>query len=110
MDKQEPAFPRFDEVRTFCPVLCQRSAKQKHEAHSAGLHFGRQSQLDPDDVFGNEFPKTCDLEEIFGGPQEMRKRYRHRTSSGNWTKDKLMPHEEVAYKKRMGFYRSPSKR
>eukprot|EP01122_Echinamoeba_exundans_P007884 TRINITY_DN2513_c0_g2_i1.p1 TRINITY_DN2513_c0_g2~~TRINITY_DN2513_c0_g2_i1.p1 ORF type:complete len:1208 (-),score=390.25 TRINITY_DN2513_c0_g2_i1:68-3691(-) len=72
----------------------------------------RQSSVDPDDVFGTDFPKTCDLAEIFATDKtsaEDRRRYRHRTSSGNWTRDKLHAHEDLHYKKRMGFYRSPTK-
>jgi hypothetical protein len=72
----------------------------------------RQSAVDPDDVFGTDFPKTCDLAEIFATDKtsaEDRRRYRHRTSSGNWTRDKLHTNEDLHYKKRMGFHRSPTK-
>lgn len=72
----------------------------------------RQSNVDPDDIFGTDFPKTCDLVEIFSTDKttaEERRRYRHRTSSGNWSRDELQPREQAQYKRRMGYARSPTK-
>eukprot|EP00980_Cylindrotheca_fusiformis_P010430 scaffold2315_cov113-Cylindrotheca_fusiformis.AAC.23 len=55
-------------------------------------------RVDPDDIFPEV--KTCDLEAIFGGKKS---RYTRRTSSGNWTQDKVTVAEKLVYKRTMGF-------
>lgn len=61
-----------------------------------------QYSVDPEDVFGNDFPATCDLTDIFS---EVKTRImsRARTSSAFWTRDKLTLDEKREYKRRMGF-------
>lgn len=64
----------------------------------------RQKTMDPDRIFQSK-PSSCDLEEVFGGFDTLRPRKRdptRRTSSGDWTKDKLSGREELAYRKAMG--------
>ena len=54
---------------------------------------------DPDLIFAEI--STCDLERIFDGNK--RKRFRERTSSGNWLSDKLTNTERRKYRVAMGF-------
>lgn len=54
---------------------------------------------DPDEVFGEV--QTCNLEMIFASSKNSR--FRNRTSSGNWEKDRVTAHEKMAYKRRMGY-------
>jgi len=51
-------------------------------------------KLDPDEIFGEV--QTCDLEAIFNRD---RSRYKQRTSSGIWTKDRATSAEKEAYKR-----------
>lgn len=51
---------------------------------------------DPDSIF--EKVKTINLEEVFQGHQQKR-RFRSRTSSGMWVRDRLTAKEELEYKK-----------
>lgn len=55
-------------------------------------------RVDPDEIFPEV--QTCDLEAIFGGKKS---RYTRRTSSGNWTNDKVTTAEKLVYKRTMGF-------
>ncbi|CAJ1931999.1 unnamed protein product [Cylindrotheca closterium] len=55
-------------------------------------------RVDPDEIFPEV--QTCDLEAIFGGKKS---RYTRRTSSGNWTQDKVTTAEKLVYKRTMGF-------
>jgi hypothetical protein len=55
-------------------------------------------KLDPDEIFPEV--SSCDLEAIF---DQKKKRYIKRTSSGNWTKDKVTITEKLVYKRKMGF-------
>ncbi|CAJ1928896.1 unnamed protein product [Cylindrotheca closterium] len=55
-------------------------------------------RVDPDEMFPEV--QTCDLEAIFGGKKS---RYTLRTSSGNWTRDKVTTAEKLVYKRTMGF-------
>lgn len=57
-----------------------------------------QANFDPDNIFGSAFPKTCDLEKIFG-----KRKFRPRSSSVNWSSDRLLKSEEIEYKKAMGY-------
>merc|ERR1712238_517887 len=59
-------------------------------------------RMDPDEIFSEV--STCNLEEIF---DQKKKRYVKRTSSGNWTKDRVTATEKLVYKREMGF---PAKR
>ena len=55
---------------------------------------------DPDEIFPEV--QTCDLEAIF---EKKKGRYTRRTSSGNWTKDRVTVEEKLVYKRTMGFAR-----
>lgn len=61
-----------------------------------------QASIDPDEIFGTDFPTTCDLGEIFS-EVKVRIMARPRTSSGLWTRDKLTVDEKKEYKRRMGY-------
>jgi hypothetical protein len=56
------------------------------------------SKLDPDVIFTEV--ETCDLEAIFDRKKD---RYKKRTSSGNWTKDRVTAVEKLTYKRNMGY-------
>ncbi|KAA8492377.1 Inner centromere protein-related protein pic1 [Porphyridium purpureum] len=60
----------------------------------------RQRFVDPDSIFPRMY--TCNLEEVFAAVKEKKKRYRARTSTGNWVRDRLTWQEEMEYKKKMG--------
>lgn len=53
-----------------------------------------QNKEDPDEVFANA-PPMCNLSDLFGD----RRKYRTRSSSGNWTMDRLTALEKTVYKK-----------
>ena len=53
---------------------------------------------DPDEIFGEV--ETCDLQAIF---LENKNRYKKRTSSGLWTKDRATSSEKLAYKRTMHY-------
>mmetsp|Transcript_1209 Transcript_1209/g.1768 ORF Transcript_1209/g.1768 Transcript_1209/m.1768 type:complete len:776 (+) Transcript_1209:217-2544(+) len=55
-------------------------------------------RIDPDNIFPEV--QTCNLEEIF---DQKKSRYKKRTSSGNWTQDKVTAKEKLVYKREMGF-------
>jgi hypothetical protein len=55
-------------------------------------------RLDPDTLFPEV--DTCDLEAIF---EKKRSRFKKRTSSGNWSKDRVTSAEKKTYKRMMGF-------
>jgi Inner centromere protein, ARK binding region len=55
-------------------------------------------RCDPDEIFCEV--QTCDLQAIFNSK---RSRYIRRTSSGNWTKDKVTAMEKLSYKRAMGY-------
>jgi len=54
--------------------------------------------LDPDSIFPEV--ETCDLAAIF---DQKKTRYKKRTSSGNWTKDRVTVAEKLTYKRTMGY-------
>jgi len=55
-------------------------------------------RFDPDEIFPEV--QTCDLQAIF---DSKRTRYIRRTSSGNWTKDRVTAVEKLTYKRAMGY-------
>lgn len=72
-------------------------------AHKENLKRSLQRQyversVDPDELFGEV--TTCNLEAIFGREKT---KYRKRTSSGNWTRDRATVAEKLAFKRQMGF-------
>lgn len=72
-------------------------------ARSANLPHALSSETrDPDTIF--ERVHTLNLDEVFEG-QTMKKRFRARTSSGAWVRDRLTAQEEMQYKKAAGFIR-----
>jgi hypothetical protein len=62
-------------------------------------------RTDPDSVFPPMEGTLCNLTEIFKGFRA-KKRFKTRTSSGNWFPDRLQWKEEQAYKTDMGFARN----
>ena len=54
--------------------------------------------IDPDTIFPEV--ESCNLEEIF---DQRKTRFVRRTSSGNWTNDKVTTMEKLTYKRNMGF-------
>lgn len=57
------------------------------------------TRLDPDTIF--HAIHSCDLEAIFGDKKQLK--YKQRTSSGNWTKDRVTAAEKLTYKRTMGY-------
>ena len=55
-------------------------------------------RIDPDTIFPEV--ETCDLEKIF---DRQKSRYVRRTSSGNWSDDRVTIQEKLVYKRQMGF-------
>ena len=55
-------------------------------------------RMDPDTIFPEV--STCDLESIFANKKA---RYKKRTSSANWAKDKVTAAEKLVYSRAMGF-------
>lgn len=55
-------------------------------------------RVDPETIFPPI--ESCNLTEIFG---ERKPRFVRRTSSGNWTNDRVTIQEQLAYKRQMGF-------
>jgi len=55
---------------------------------------------DPDRIFGEV--ETCDLAAIFG-TNDKKMRYRHRTSSGNWLRDRATSAEKQKYRREMQY-------
>ena len=64
----------------------------------AGMVPGHKA-IDPDQIFAPV--TTCNLSEIF--PSKIRKRFKKRYSTGNWTKDNASDAEIFLYRKQMGF-------
>ena len=58
-------------------------------------------KFDPDEIFPEV--ETCDLQAIF---DSKRTRYIRRTSSGNWSRDRVTPGEKLTYKRAMGYAES----
>mmetsp|Transcript_322 Transcript_322/g.428 ORF Transcript_322/g.428 Transcript_322/m.428 type:complete len:640 (-) Transcript_322:118-2037(-) len=58
-----------------------------------------EKRFDPDTIFPEV--QSCDLEAIFG--DQKKQRYKKRTSSGNWTRDKVTVAEKLSYKRTMGY-------
>lgn len=63
----------------------------------------KEQSTDPDGLFARVH--SCDLADVFKSGEEQKK-YRPRTSSGNWTKDRLTAREEVEFKRKEGFFDS----
>eukprot|EP00566_Odontella_aurita_P007020 CAMPEP_0113590312 /NCGR_PEP_ID=MMETSP0015_2-20120614/36601_1 /TAXON_ID=2838 /ORGANISM="Odontella" /LENGTH=753 /DNA_ID=CAMNT_0000496483 /DNA_START=49 /DNA_END=2309 /DNA_ORIENTATION=- /assembly_acc=CAM_ASM_000160 len=55
-------------------------------------------RIDPDNIFPEV--STCDLTMVF---DKKKSRYQKRTSSGNWTKDRVTAQEKLVYKRTMGY-------
>lgn len=86
-EKQKKKIPVWALKANLLPVL---------EQQYNGCVDGK--RVDPDSIFPEV--QTCDLEAIFGGKKS---RYTRRTSSGNWTQDKVTAAEKLVYKRTMGF-------
>lgn len=57
-----------------------------------------EGRIDPDELFSEV--QTCDLQAIFNAK---RTRYLKRTSSGNWSRDRVTTAEKKTYKRTMGY-------
>jgi hypothetical protein len=86
-DKQKKKIPIWAQKTNLLPAL-----EHQYNGCVAGKRY------DPDDIFPEV--QTCDLEAIFDGKKS---RYTRRTSSGNWTRDKVTAAEKLVYKRTMGF-------
>lgn len=81
----------------------RKEAKLPDWAQSPALReaLANQRKVNPDDVFGGTIPPPR-MDEIFRGRTS---KFRHRTSSANWTgADQLTAIEEAEYAKRMGYH------
>mmetsp|Transcript_11085 Transcript_11085/g.17087 ORF Transcript_11085/g.17087 Transcript_11085/m.17087 type:complete len:312 (-) Transcript_11085:82-1017(-) len=58
----------------------------------------RSERFDPDSIFPEV--ETCDLAAIFN---KNKSRYKKRTSTGNWLKDRVTVAEKLTYKRNMGY-------
>lgn len=86
-EKSKKKIPQWAQKANLLPAL---------EQQYNGCIGGR--RVDPDEIFSEV--QTCDLEAIFGGKKS---RYTRRTSSGNWTQNKVTTAEKLVYKRTMGF-------
>ena len=80
--------------KKFVPLWAEKGQLQA----ALERQFGRQDGyaiIDPDELFGEV--ETCDLKQIFGSPKAAK--YKKRTSTGNWTKDRVTAAEKLAYKR-----------
>ncbi|KAL7561811.1 hypothetical protein ACA910_013347 [Epithemia clementina (nom. ined.)] len=81
--KSKKRIPEWAQKAKLIPALEQQFNQKEH---------------DPDQIFGEVL--TCDLQEIF---DTKKARYQRRTSSGNWTQDRVTAAEKLAYKRNEGF-------
>ena len=86
-DKQKKKIPGWASRANLVPAL---------EQQYNGCIEGK--KVDPDTIFPEV--QSCDLEAIFGNKKA---KYRSRTSSGNWARDKVTAAEKLVYKRDMGF-------
>ena len=75
------------------------SSDVQDPALQAALQRQSQALVDPDSIFAEV--STCDLETIF--KEKAQKGFRKRTSSANWSSDKVTVIEKRNYRKDMGF-------
>jgi Inner centromere protein, ARK binding region len=68
-------------------------ARSKNLEKALEVQFSKSYPIDPDTLFGEV--ETCNLEAIFG---KRSSKYRHRNSSGDWTKDRVTEEEKRWYK------------
>ena len=68
-------------------------ARSKNLEKALEIQFSKDYPIDPDELFGEV--ETCNLEAIFG---KRSSKYRHRNSSGDWTKDRVTEEEKRWYK------------
>jgi hypothetical protein len=71
-------------------------ARSKKLEKALEIQFSKNYSIDPDELFGEV--ETCNLEAIFG---KRSSKYRHRNSSGDWTKDRVTDEEKRWYKLQM---------
>jgi hypothetical protein len=74
-------------------------ARTKNLVPTLESQFSKECLIDPDELFG-EF-ETCDLCAIFPNSTS-EKRYKRRTSSGNWADHRLTDEEKARYKQQIG--------
>jgi hypothetical protein len=83
------------------PIPKWAQTKELNEALE--YQHSKECPIDPDEQFG-EF-KTCDLCEIFPNTNS-EKRYKRRTSSGDWTDHQLTEEEKARYKQQISLMKT----
>lgn len=78
------------------PEWAQKDKLQKALEKQFGVNG--QPRINPDEVFGEVY--TCDLSAIFGESKRFNK---PRKETGDWKNDKVTIHEQMAYKRAMGY-------
>eukprot|EP00737_Agarophyton_chilense_P001057 gb/GEZJ01001175.1/.p1 GENE.gb/GEZJ01001175.1/~~gb/GEZJ01001175.1/.p1 ORF type:complete len:1409 (+),score=248.14 gb/GEZJ01001175.1/:47-4228(+) len=86
----------------------EEEERRKHKeiplwAQGPKLSVAARAQPDPDDVFVNV--PTCDLREVFGNVR----RFRARTSSANWARDRVTAQEMVKFRKSQAAFHETTK-
>ena len=83
-------------ARRYCPPWAKK--ENLHQLLKA------QKYIDPDKIFAHKvaLKNSCDLTKVFKGFKQ-RRRFKRRTSSGNWFADQLKWQEEMKYRQAMGF-------
>lgn len=82
----------------------EEEERRKHKqiprwAQGRKLSTAARAQADPDEVFVNV--PTCDLREVFGNGR----RFRARTSSANWARDRVTSQEMMKFRKGQAAFR-----
>ena len=68
-------------------------ARSSNLTKALEIQYSKKYAIDPDELFGEV--ETCNLEAIFGLKLP---KFRHRNSSGDWTKDRVTREEKRMYK------------
>lgn len=101
-DREDSDSDYSDEDKTPSPKKrIPRWARSVNLGPALQRQFLDPNRLDPEQIFHDI--QTCNLEDIF---DQKRARYSKRTSSGNWTNDKVTAMEKLVYKRQMGFTKS----
>jgi Inner centromere protein, ARK binding region len=82
-NKKKKRVPLWAQKDQLLPEL-ERQFSHKHAVY-----------VDPDELFGEV--ESCNLKDIFGSPRKGK--YQNRTSTGNWTQDRVTAAEKLAYKR-----------
>lgn len=85
-----------DDISTGNQKMVPDWARSKNLEKALEIQFSKNYPIDPDTLFGEV--ETCNLEAIFGKKSS---KYRHRNSSGDWTKDRVTSAEKRWYKQQV---------